>query len=62
MAADYRYAHDEPEGFAAGETYWPEGRAQRSVLRAGGSRPEQQASPSALAQLRALNGKPADPE
>ncbi len=21
----YRYAHDEPEGFAAGERYWPEG-------------------------------------
>ncbi|TBR14282.1 MAG: recombination factor protein RarA, partial [Rugosibacter sp.] len=23
--ADYRYAHDEAEGFAAGETYFPEG-------------------------------------
>ena len=23
----YRYAHDEPEGFAAGETYWPDGMA-----------------------------------
>ena len=22
---DYRYAHDEQDGFAAGETYWPEG-------------------------------------
>lgn len=22
---DYRYAHDEPDAFAAGETYWPEG-------------------------------------
>src|SRR5258707_8109406 len=22
---DYRYAHDEDEGYAAGETYWPEG-------------------------------------
>jgi putative ATPase len=22
---DYRYAHDEPGGFAAGESYWPEG-------------------------------------
>jgi putative ATPase len=21
----YRYAHDEPEGYAAGETYFPEG-------------------------------------
>jgi putative ATPase len=23
--AGYRYAHDEPDGFAAGESYWPEG-------------------------------------
>jgi putative ATPase len=23
----YRYAHDEPEGYAAGETYLPEGMA-----------------------------------
>ena len=22
---DYRYAHDEPDGFAAGECYWPDG-------------------------------------
>jgi putative ATPase len=22
---DYRYAHDEPGGFAAGESYWPDG-------------------------------------
>jgi len=21
----YRYAHDEPDAFAAGESYWPEG-------------------------------------
>jgi putative ATPase len=24
----YRYAHDEPEGYAAGENYWPEGLAR----------------------------------
>jgi putative ATPase len=24
---DYRYAHDEPDGYAAGENYWPEGLA-----------------------------------
>jgi putative ATPase len=24
-AQGYRYAHDEAEGFAAGEDYWPEG-------------------------------------
>jgi putative ATPase len=23
----YRYAHDEPDGYAAGEDYWPEGMA-----------------------------------
>ena len=22
---NYRYAHDEPDGFAVGENYWPEG-------------------------------------
>ena len=27
---DYRYAHDEPDGFAAGENYWPEGMAPPS--------------------------------
>jgi putative ATPase len=27
---DYRYAHDEPEGFAAGETYLPDGLEARS--------------------------------
>jgi putative ATPase len=26
---DYRYAHDEPEGYAAGEKYFPEGMAER---------------------------------
>ena len=24
-SADYRYAHDEEDGFAAGESYFPEG-------------------------------------
>jgi putative ATPase len=28
--AGYRYAHDEPDAFAAGETYWPEDLAPRS--------------------------------
>jgi putative ATPase len=27
---DYRYAHDEPDGFAAGETYFPDGMEPRS--------------------------------
>ena len=25
---EYRYAHDEPEAFAAGESYFPEGMAR----------------------------------
>lgn len=30
---DYRYAHDEPEGYAAGENYWPDGLAPQSFYR-----------------------------
>jgi len=26
----YRYAHDEPEGYAAGEDYWPDGMPAES--------------------------------
>ena len=26
----YRYAHDEPNGYAAGQTYFPEGVARRA--------------------------------
>jgi putative ATPase len=26
---DYRYAHDEPEAYAAGETYFPAGLSER---------------------------------
>ena len=29
----YRYAHDEPEGYAAGETYFPEGLASTAFYR-----------------------------
>jgi putative ATPase len=28
--ANYRYAHDEPDGLAAGESYWPEGMEQQN--------------------------------
>ena len=28
--AEYRYAHDEEGAFAAGESYWPEGKAPRA--------------------------------
>ena len=30
---DYRYAHDEPEGYAAGESYFPEGLGPRRYYR-----------------------------
>ena len=36
---DYRYAHDEAGGFAAGENYFPEGMAPPRVLPAGRARP-----------------------
>ena len=36
---DYRYAHDEEGGFAAGETYFPEGMRAAGVLPAGGAGP-----------------------
>ena len=29
----YRYAHDEPEGYAAGEDYFPEGMGQPEYYR-----------------------------
>ena len=31
----YRYAHDEPDGFAAGEQYFPDGTGGSDLLRAG---------------------------
>ena len=30
---DYRYAHDEPDAYAAGETYFPEGMPPREYYR-----------------------------
>jgi putative ATPase len=30
---DYRYAHDEPDAYAAGETYFPEGMPERNYYR-----------------------------
>ena len=33
FGAGYRYAHDEEGGYAAGESYWPEGLAPRSFYR-----------------------------
>ena len=34
---DYRYAHDEEDGFAAGETYWPDGMAAPAFYQPGGA-------------------------
>jgi len=30
---DYRYAHDEPDGYAAGESYWPDGLSPQAFYR-----------------------------
>jgi putative ATPase len=57
----YRYAHDEPEGFAAGETYWPEGVAAQRFYDPVDRGLEQRIA-ARLAQLRTLNDKPDDPE
>jgi len=51
---DYRYAHDEPGGFAAGETYWPEGLAAQPFYRPVDRGLEQRIA-ERLAQLRARN-------
>ncbi len=39
---DYRYAHDEPDAFAAGERYLPEDHARSAILPAGPARPGDQ--------------------
>jgi putative ATPase len=57
----YRYAHDEPEGFAAGENYWPEGVAPQRFYEPVARGLEQRIA-ERLQQLRALNRKAdADP-
>lgn len=53
---DYRYAHDEDEGYAAGETYLPEGM-QRQTWYAPTDRGLEQRIAERLAQLRALDRK-----
>jgi putative ATPase len=50
----YRYAHDEPEGFAAGESYWPDGvQPQRFYQPV--ERGLEQRIAEHLARLRGLN-------
>jgi putative ATPase len=53
----YRYAHDEPEGFAAGETYWPESVAAQRFYEPVDRGLEQRIA-ERLRQLRQLNDKP----
>jgi putative ATPase len=55
----YRYAHNEPEGFAAGENYWPDGVAAQHFYEPVARGLEQRIA-ERLAQLRALNDRPAD--
>jgi putative ATPase len=50
----YRYAHDEPDGFAAGENYWPDGVAPQRFY-APVERGLEQRIAERLAQLRRLN-------
>ncbi|MBE7418981.1 MAG: replication-associated recombination protein A [Ideonella sp.] len=54
----YRYAHDEPDGFAAGETYWPDGVAPQRFY-APAARGLEQRIAERLAQLRELNQRAA---
>jgi putative ATPase len=54
----YRYAHDEPEAFAAGENYFPEGMAAKRYYHPV-SRGLEQKIAERLAYLRGLSGKAA---
>jgi putative ATPase len=56
----YRYAHDEPEGFAAGENYWPDGVTPQRFY-APVERGLEQRIAERLAQLRRLNEAASNP-
>jgi len=56
----YRYAHDEPGGFAAGESYWPDGMAPTQFY-APVDRGLEIRIGEKLAELRRLNDEAADP-
>ena len=53
---EYRYAHDEPEAYAAGEDYFPEGMPKVSWYKPSGRGLEAQIAEK-LAHLRELDGK-----
>ncbi len=57
--AGYRYAHDEAGGFAAGESYWPEGMAAQAFYQPSGRGLEQRIS-DRLTELRRLNAGAAE--
>jgi putative ATPase len=57
----YRYAHDEPDGVAAGESYWPDGVPPQRFYEPV-ERGVEQRIRERLAQLRDLNRKTAESE
>jgi putative ATPase len=57
----YRYAHDEPDGFAAGENYWPDGVAPQRFY-APVARGLEQRIAERLAELHAANAKARKPD
>jgi putative ATPase len=57
--ADYRYAHDEPEGYAAGERYFPEGLTSPRFYEPSGHGVEARIR-ERLAQLRSRDAKRKD--
>jgi len=59
--AGYRYAHDEPDAYAAGESYLPEGMAPQAWYRPTDRGVEQRIAEK-LARLRAADGEPHDAE
>jgi putative ATPase len=52
--ADYRYAHDEENAFAAGESYWPDGKPPQQYYRPAPRGLEARIGDK-LAELRELN-------
>jgi putative ATPase len=53
---DYRYAHDEAEGYAAGENYWPDGLKPQRWYQPSGRGLEGKIAEK-LAELRALDAE-----
>ncbi|HEX4508765.1 MAG TPA: replication-associated recombination protein A [Burkholderiaceae bacterium] len=57
--ADYRYAHDEEDAYAAGESYWPDGKAPATYYRPSPRGLEAKIG-ERLARLRALDDEARD--